>query len=174
MAYEPSSFLTASSTALARSREGFRLKLSSIRWGMTSVSVLDLKIWPRFSSSSLNSVKFSIIPLWTTAISPLQSTCGWALTFNGAPWVAHRVCPTPTFPGKSSRLWTSWTSSIFPWSFFMWSLPLCKAATPTESYPRYSSRFRASCITGAEFFSFKMHPNIPHISETFFDPASFI
>ncbi len=36
---------------------------SSIRWGMTSVSVLDLKMCPRSSSSFFSSVKFSIIPL---------------------------------------------------------------------------------------------------------------
>ena len=39
-----------------------------------------------------------MIPLWTTAIRPVQSVCGWAFTSLGAPWVAQRVCPIPRVP----------------------------------------------------------------------------
>ena len=34
---------------------------------------------------------------------------------------------------------------------------------PTESYPRYSRRFKDSWITGAALPLVKMQPNIPHI-----------
>ena len=43
-------------------------------------------------------VKFSMMPLCTTAIRPVASVCGWALRSLGAPWVAHRVCPIPVVP----------------------------------------------------------------------------
>src|SRR2546426_230934 len=39
-----------------------------------------------------------MIPLWASAIFPVQSTCGWAFTFDGAPWVAHRVWAKPVEP----------------------------------------------------------------------------
>ena len=31
------------------------------------------------------------VPLWTTAICPFMSVCGWALMSFGSPWVAQRV-----------------------------------------------------------------------------------
>ena len=39
-----------------------------------------------------------MIPLWTTAIRPEASVCGWALRSFGAPWVAQRVWPMPVVP----------------------------------------------------------------------------
>src|SRR3989304_5016667 len=38
------------------------------------------------------------MPLWTTTREPLQSVCGWAFSSEGRPWVAQRVCPSPTLP----------------------------------------------------------------------------
>ena len=39
-----------------------------------------------------------MMPLWTTAMRPVWSVCGWALGVVGAPWVAQRVCPMPSVP----------------------------------------------------------------------------
>src|SRR5438093_8814169 len=46
------------------------------------------------------------MPLWTTTSVPLQSVWGWALSSDGRPWVAHRVCPIPMAPvsGRSRRM----------------------------------------------------------------------
>ena len=41
-----------------------------------------------------------MIPLWTTAILPVASRCGWALRSVGRPWVAQRVWPRPVLPGE--------------------------------------------------------------------------
>ncbi len=37
-----------------------------------------------------------MIPLWITTMSPVQSACGCALRSFGRPWVAQRVCASPT------------------------------------------------------------------------------
>ena len=39
-----------------------------------------------------------MMPLCTTAMLPLQSACGCALTSFGSPCVAQRVCAMPTLP----------------------------------------------------------------------------
>ena len=44
-------------------------------------------------------MKFSMMPLWMTVSSPVQSTCGWALRSFGRPWVAQRVCGQPGVRG---------------------------------------------------------------------------
>ena len=62
---------------------------------MASVSVSDVSVWPRASSPSRSSWKFSMIPLWITVISPVQSWCGWALRSLGRPCVAQRVWARP-------------------------------------------------------------------------------
>ena len=62
---------------------------------MASVSVSEVSVWPRASSPSRSSRKFSMIPLWMTVISPVQSWCGWALRSFGRPWVAQRVWARP-------------------------------------------------------------------------------
>lgn len=41
-----------------------------------------------------------MMPLWTTATLPSASRCGWALTSEGAPWVAQRVWAMPVVPLK--------------------------------------------------------------------------
>src|SRR3989442_454275 len=44
-----------------------------------------------------------MIPLWARAIFPVQSTCGWAFTLDGAPGVAHRACAKPVEPCRGGR-----------------------------------------------------------------------
>ena len=39
-----------------------------------------------------------MMPLWTTATPP--ASCGWALSWVGAPWVAQRVWPMPVVPAS--------------------------------------------------------------------------
>ena len=41
-----------------------------------------------------------MMPLWTIAMRPDESTCGCALMSVGAPWVAQRVWPMPTRPAR--------------------------------------------------------------------------
>ena len=68
--------------------------------------------WSRCSSPSRSSVKFSIVPLCTTATAPVQSTCGCALRSFGAPWVAQRVCPIPRVPcSVPASAWSASASS---------------------------------------------------------------
>ena len=50
-----------------------------------------------------------MIPLWTTATVPVQSTWGWALPSVGPPWVAQRVWPMPVVPDQT----TSSSASAF-------------------------------------------------------------
>ena len=66
---------------------------------MASVSVSDSKVWPRASSSARSSMKFSMMPLWMTVRSPVQSAWGWALRSLGRPCVAQRVWPRPALRG---------------------------------------------------------------------------
>ena len=51
-----------------------------------------------------STAKFSMIPLWTTAILPAASRCGWALRSVGLPWVAHRVWPRPVLPARLAAI----------------------------------------------------------------------
>ncbi len=104
---------------------------SSMRWGMTSVSVSERNLWPLFTRRALRSSKFSIIPLWTTANFPLQSLCGWAFFLDGAPWVAHLVCAIATFESAYAASFS--TSATLPLSFVMWIAFLLMHATPAES-----------------------------------------
>ena len=62
---------------------------------MTSVSVSETKVCPSARSCSASSRQFSMMPLWTTATSPVQSRMGCAFVSVGWPWVAHRVWPMP-------------------------------------------------------------------------------
>ena len=66
-----------------------------MRWASASVSVSEVSRWPRASRPSRSSRKFSMIPLWMTVISPVQSWCGWALRSLGRPCVAQRVWARP-------------------------------------------------------------------------------
>ncbi len=69
--------------------------------------------------------------------------------------------PKPILPGRSSKLYAAWTSSIFPTSFFRYRWLSEIVASPTESYPLYSSLFRASWTMGAALPSLSIQPNIP-------------
>ena len=64
----------------ASSRDSPSAMWDSIRCGMHSLSVWDEKTCPRSWSSSLNSAKFSTMPLCTTAISFRQSVWGCAFS----------------------------------------------------------------------------------------------
>ena len=70
----------------------------------TSVSVSLANSTPSASSSRRSAAKFSMIPLWTTAILPAASRCGWALRSVGLPWVAQRVWPRPVRAGQAARV----------------------------------------------------------------------
>ena len=52
----------------------------------------------RRCSSSRSGLKFSMMPLWTSATGPTM--CGWALPTVGAPWVAQRVWAMPIVAGE--------------------------------------------------------------------------
>jgi hypothetical protein len=71
---------------------------SETRCATTSVSVWLVKTRPRAISSSRSDLKFSMMPLWTKATSPVA--CGWALSSVGAPCVAQRVWAMPVWPGS--------------------------------------------------------------------------
>ena len=73
-----------------------------------------------------------MIPLWMIANEPSVAVCGWALTSFGAPCVAQRVCPTPTWPvsGWASKSLAS--SSTLP-SFLRTLRSPLTTATPAES-----------------------------------------
>ena len=57
------------------------------------VSVSLSKVRPSPISSSRSGLKFSMMPLWTSATGPTM--CGWALPTVGAPCVAQRVWAMP-------------------------------------------------------------------------------
>ncbi len=78
-------------------------KYFSMRWGRTSVSVCETSWWPSAARHSRSSLKLLMTPLCTTAIRPAQSTWGWALTIEGTPWVAQRVCPMPAMPSRDRQ-----------------------------------------------------------------------
>ena len=59
------------------------------------MSVSELSVWPRAASPSRSSWKFSMMPLWMTVMSPVQSTWGCAFRSFGRPWVAQRVWARP-------------------------------------------------------------------------------
>ena len=100
-----------------------------------------------------------MIPLWTTAIFPVQSVNGWALVLLGTPCVAHRVCPIAHVP---LRVTESFAAEIFPVSLKS-AISGDTAAIPKESYPRYSRRSSPSIQTSAAFL-YPMYPTMPHIS----------
>ena len=102
---------------------------SSIRWASASVSVSVTNWWPEHSSRLRRTSAFSMIPLCTTAICPVQSTCGCALRSLGAPWVAQRVCAIPQEPVTGSRPRASSAADRAPRA--------CAARCPTHSGPRH-------------------------------------
>ena len=74
-------------------------------------------VWPCASSESLMAWAFSMIPLCTSAMRPVGSVWGWALTSLGTPWVAQRVWPMPTRPEKSAGV-VARSAAILP--FTLW------------------------------------------------------
>ena len=54
----------------------------------------------RRRAAARSAAALSMMPLWTTATSPLRSVCGCALASVAGPCVAQRVCPMPTLPGE--------------------------------------------------------------------------
>ena len=98
----PGSFAEMNASAAAPSSRGSTARAasssvlpcassSSRRCTATSVSVSLVKRWPFATSGALSISKFSMIPLWITAVTPPQSTCGCAFCSLGRPWVAQRV-----------------------------------------------------------------------------------
>ena len=80
------------STASAASSSDFPVfSSSSSRCTTTSVSVSDENVCPAATSGAFSSWKFSMIPLWITAVADVQSTCGCAFCSVGRPCVAQRV-----------------------------------------------------------------------------------
>src|SRR2546426_750716 len=103
-----------------------------------------------------------MIPLWASAIFPVQSTCGWAFTFDGAPWVAHRVWAKPVEPFNGGSCASRF--AMKPLSF-MTCRALPTIATPALSWPRYSRRLRPSSRIGRASRR-PAYPTIPHIYRT--------
>jgi hypothetical protein len=103
-----------------------------MRCASTSVSVSERNSTPSASSRARRAPAFSMIPLWTTATVPVASTCGWALTSLGTPWVAHRVWAMPA--GPATRLGMSAARSrTLPWALWTRRAPFLATATPAES-----------------------------------------
>ena len=122
---------------------------SSIRWAMHSVSVSDANTWPSFSRRTRSVWKFSMMPLWITAIRPWQSWCGCALRSVGVPWVAQRVWPIAVCPASGSAPASAASSSASLPARLTTVSSSASTATPAESYPRYSRRRRPSSTMGS-------------------------
>ena len=112
------------------------------------VSVSEARRWPSFSRRARRTWKFSTIPLWMTAMRPVQSTWGWALASVGAPWVAHLVCPMATVPVSGGCESSSCSSRSSRPARRRTESPPSATATPAESYPRYSKRRNPSKTMG--------------------------
>jgi hypothetical protein len=109
-----------------------------------------------------------MMPLCTTAARPSYEVCGWALVSFGTPWVAHRVCPTPTpSTGIGDASSAPARLAIFParltTAIRLPESPDVTTATPAESYPRYSRRFRPAMITSAARPD-PTYPTMPHMA----------
>ena len=99
---------------------------------MVSVSVWDTNSTPSACSLARSSSAFSMMPLCTTAMRCAASTCGWAFSSVGSPWVAQRVCPMPGEPlngaGRSAA-----RSATRPFALRTLSPTGVQTATPAES-----------------------------------------
>ena len=132
--YAPSNSATAARTATASEASGRSRSFSSTRCATHSVSVSEASVCPAFSSRARNAWKFSMIPLWITATRPSQSRWGCALRSVGAPCVAQRVWPIPTFPtGRSPASRAASSSPSLPARFTTPSDAPSITATPAES-----------------------------------------
>ena len=112
---------------------------------MTSESVSLANSWPLRASVARSSRKFSMMPLCTMAMRPVQSRCGWAFLSVGAPCVAQRVWAMPVVPTRLAVAQRSSRTATRPAHLTPWSSPSVEStSTPAESYPRYSSVFSPS------------------------------
>jgi hypothetical protein len=108
---------------------------------MTSLPVSVSNLAPLPSSSRRNSLKFSMMPLCTTASRSVA--CGCALFSVGRPCVAQRVWPMPIVPLSGSR------ASIA--SKFL-SLPLAPTREDTVLERRHAGRVEAAIFEALECF----------------------
>src|SRR4051812_31949516 len=137
-----------------------------MRWAMTSVSVWLSKRYPFDSSAERSSSWFSMIPLWTSAISS-RDRIGCAFSVAGAPWVAQRVFASAVEPVMCSRWMRAARSAT---RAVLRSLPMAcepNTATPHESYPRDSRRRRPSTRTGTMSWP-AAPPTMPHMASGLF------
>ncbi len=75
-----------------------------------------------------------MMPLWTMAMRPVQSRCGWAFLSVGAPCVAQRVWAMPVVPVRFAVLQRSARTETRPAHFTPWSSPSGEStSTPAES-----------------------------------------
>src|SRR6478672_9466375 len=149
-----------STAATASWGEAPRSTSRATRWPTTSVSVSLSNLRPSPISSSRSGLKFSMIPLCTSATDPTM--CGWALPTVGAPCVAQRVCAMPVVPCSGCAASSRARLSSLPSARRRTSSPPSIVQMPAESYPRYSSRLSPSnrrCATS----DFPTIPTIPHI-----------
>src|SRR3989338_8040763 len=102
------------------------------------------------------------MPLCTTLILFLQSTCGWAFFCVTPPCVLHLQCPSPMLPLSFIKSTFLCTSSSFPTPFFISNFFLEMKHIPTESYPLYS-RLDSPLYIFSLTLLFDMAPIIPHI-----------
>src|SRR5690606_20014838 len=135
-----------------------------------SLSVSLTNSTPAASSSARSLAKFSMMPLWMTAIRPSPDMCGWAFRSVGPPWVAQRVCPIPvrpvvrprSLPVRANSSSASARLLSFPARLQATSSVPSTTATPAESYPRYSSRRSPSSTIGSAGRD-PTYPTIPHM-----------
>ena len=137
---------------------------SCSRCATVSVSVSEISSWPVASSLARRAAKFSMMPLWTTAMRPVWSRCGCALRSLGAPCVAQRVWPMPVW-ATGSGLASSSASRLTSLPAFLADtiVPSWTSATPPESYPRYSRRLRPPMTTSSAERC-PTYPTIPHMA----------
>ena len=74
-----------------------------------------------------------MVPLWTTATAPAQSSWGWALASVGGPWVAQRVWPMPSVPGSCRSPSCFSRLASLPALRSTWSPSAPRIATPALS-----------------------------------------
>ena len=117
---------------------------------------------PSAISFARSSSAFSTMPLWTTAIRPAASVCGWALRSLGSPWVAQRVWAIPTLPGPGSSPIAARRSSTRPTAFVVRRALRWATAIPAESYPRYSRRASPSTRI-LDAGRVPTYPTMPHM-----------
>ena len=87
------------------------------------------------------------MPLWTSGdAAVLTQTWGWELMSFGSPWVAQRVWPMPSVPGRERAVLRfcirGSADGLWHFSIMQHGRPVA-TQMPAESYPRYSRRAKA-------------------------------